>query len=153
VTLTAAELAEIRRHAEADYPHECCGVVLARGPGEREVFRCRNIQNELHQSDPVKHPRDARTAYYIDPKDLLRIGRREADGFRIEVIYHSHCDVGSYFSETDRRNALLGEEPTYPAATYVVVSVVGRRVVAASAYRWSAAARDFLPVELAEVTA
>jgi proteasome lid subunit RPN8/RPN11 len=148
VTVTADELAEIRRHAEADYPSECCGVLLVRGAGERLMLRCRNIQDELHRSDPVKHPRDARTAYYIDPKDLLQIGRREDDGYRVEVIYHSHCDAGSYFSETDKRNALLGGEPTYPAATYIVVSVVAGRAGPASAYRWSRARRDFLPVEL-----
>ncbi len=150
---TAEELAEICRHAEADYPSECCGVVLARGTAERLVLRCRNIQNELHQSDPIKHPRDARTAYYIDPKDLLQIGRREGEGYRIEVIYHSHCDAASYFSETDKRNALLGGEPTYPATTYVVVSVVAGRVATRAAYRWSADQRDFLPLELKELDA
>jgi proteasome lid subunit RPN8/RPN11 len=153
VILTGEELAEIRRHAEADYPSECCGVVLARGPADRLLLRCRNIQNELHQSDPAKHPRDARTAYYIDPKDLLQIGRRESDGYRIEVIYHSHCDAGSYFSETDKRNALLGGEPTYPATAYVVVSVVDGRLAGTSAYRWSAERRDFLPLEVKELDA
>jgi proteasome lid subunit RPN8/RPN11 len=153
VILAPEELAEIRRHAETDYPSECCGVVLARGPGDRLLLRCRNIQGELHRSDPVKHPRDGRTAYYIDPKDLLQIGRREGDGYRIEVIYHSHCDAGSYFSETDKRNALLGGEPTYPAAAYVVVSVVGGRAAAASAYRWNPEHRDFLPLDAKELDA
>ncbi|MBI3630241.1 MAG: Mov34/MPN/PAD-1 family protein, partial [Candidatus Rokubacteria bacterium] len=62
---TQEELAEIRRHAEADYPSECCGVILARD-AERALMRCRNLQDELHQGDPAKHPRDSRTAYYID---------------------------------------------------------------------------------------
>jgi proteasome lid subunit RPN8/RPN11 len=152
VIATGDELAEVRRHAEADYPTECCGVILDRG-AERMLLRCRNLQDELHTNDPVKHPRDSRTAYYIDPKDLLEIGRHEAQGYRVAVIYHSHCDAGAYFSETDERNALFGGEPAYPDAHYVVVSVVSGRVVAAGAFQWNPERRDFLPVEFKEFQA
>ena len=147
--VTPDEFAEIRLHAEADYPRECCGVVVARGP-ERMVVRCRNVQDALHARDPVKHPRDARTAYYIDPQDLLQIGRREAEGYRVAVIYHSHIDAGAYFSETDKRNALVGAEPAYPDATYVVVCVGEGRCAEAAAFRWDPDRHDFLPVELKE---
>jgi proteasome lid subunit RPN8/RPN11 len=150
VIVAQDELAEIRRQAETDYPSECCGVVLVRGTGERMLLRCGNIQDALHAQDPIKHPRDSRTAYYIDPRDLLQVGRHEAQGFRVAVIYHSHCDVGAYFSDTDKRNALMGEEPAYPDATYVVVSVVGGRLAAGAAFQWHAARRDFLPVDLPE---
>ena len=144
--VTSEELAQIRAQAEAEYPGECCGVLLERG-AERVVLRCRNIQNALHARDPIRHPRDARTAYYIDPQDLLTIGRREGEGYRVTVIYHSHIDTGAYFSETDKRNALMGDEPTYPEARYLVVSVVSGRVLTASAYAWNADRRDFLPLD------
>ena len=150
---TPDELAEIRRHAETEYPSECCGVILTRGRDGRRLLRCRNVQDALHASDPVTHPRDSRTAYHIDPKDLLQIGRREADGYLVSVIYHSHCDAGAYFSETDTRNALFGREPAYPDATYVVVSVVSGRVAAAEAFRWNGERRDFLAVEFKEFQA
>jgi proteasome lid subunit RPN8/RPN11 len=150
VIVTAAELAEIQAHAEADYPRESCGVVLTRGTGERLLVRCRNVQDLLHESDPVANPRDARTAYYIDPKDLLRIGRHEAEGYRVAVIYHSHCDAGAYFSETDKRNAVLGSEPAYPETIYLVTSVGSGRAAATAAFRWHAERRDFLPVALEE---
>ena len=100
----------------------------ARAAASGSLLRCRNIQNELHAKDPQRYPRDARTAYYIDPKDLLRIGELEREGFDVAVIYHSHIDAGAYFSETDRRKALVGGEPAYPAATYVVISVVAGQV-------------------------
>jgi len=149
VIVTPDEQAEIRRHAEADYPSECCGIILVRGSSERHLMRCRNLQDALHQDDPVAHPRDSRTAYYIDPADLLRASRYEREGYRVAVIYHSHCDAGAYFSQTDKRNALFGGEPAYPDATYVVVSVGRGRVIAGGAFRWDAARRDFLPVEFA----
>lgn len=161
--LTAEELEAIRTQAMDEYPAESCGVVLVRGE-ERRPLRCRNIQNELHAKDPVAHPRDARTAYYMDPTDLLRMGRLESEGFEVAVIYHSHIDAGAYFSETDKRQALLGQDPKttdplYPDATYVVTSVVaatgegngqgrGREIAAVAAFRWDRAARDFLPVAL-----
>ena len=145
--VTPEELAAIRRQAIEEYPHEACGVIVARG-AERRVVRCRNAQNDLHARDPVRHPRDARTAYYIDPADLLRIGRLEGDGFAVAVIYHSHVDAGAYFSDTDKRQALIGDEPAYPGAAYLVTSVVGGRVESVAAFRWDAARGDFVPVDL-----
>jgi proteasome lid subunit RPN8/RPN11 len=149
--LTDAELAAIHRHAEADYPAECCGVLLVRrgGSEERRLMRCRNIQDELHARDPARFSRTARTAYYIAHEDLLEIGRREGEGFDVRVIYHSHVDAGAYFSETDRRNAMVDGEPAYPSATYLVVSVVGGAVAETRAHHWSAAARGFVEVPLA----
>lgn len=147
--LEARELAAIRRQAEAEYPAECCGVVLVRGGGgERRVHPCRNVQNELHARDPARFPRDARTAYYVAPEDLLEIGRLEADGWRVHVIYHSHVDADAYFSETDRRQALVDGEPAYPDAVYVVVAVHGGRSGSVRAFRWSERAREFIEVPL-----
>lgn len=145
--LAPEELEAIRRQASEEYPHESCGVIVAQG-ATRRLVPCRNAQNDLHAKDPVRHPRDARTAYYIDPADLLRIGRLESEGFTVAVIYHSHVDAGAYFSDTDRRQALIGDEPSYPGAAYVVTSVVGGRPEAVAAFRWSPARRDFVPVDL-----
>jgi proteasome lid subunit RPN8/RPN11 len=145
-TPTPVERDTIRAQAEEEYPFESCGVILARG-AERRLLRCRNAQNELHARDPQRYPRDARTAYYIDPKDLLRIGDLEREGFAVRVIYHSHVDAGAYFSETDIRQALVGGEPAYPGAIYVVTSVLGGVVDAVAAFRWNAEARKFLQME------
>lgn len=152
--VTAEEFARIRRQAEAEYPHECCGVLLVKtGPGgERVLFPCRNIQNEKHAEDPVHFPRDARTAYYIDPHDVMKFMRLESEGFKVSTLYHSHIDshidAGAYFSETDKRQAAPGGEPLYPDATYLVVSVVDHKVAEARAFRWDSDRRDFLPVPL-----
>jgi proteasome lid subunit RPN8/RPN11 len=144
--LTSEEYARIRAQAVAEYPGECCGVVMER-EGERLLLPCRNIQDELHAKDPQVHPRDSRTAYYIDPKDLIAMGRREAQGYRVLTIYHSHIDAGAYFSATDKHNALINGEPAYPEATYVVLSVLERRVADAEAFHWDPAQRDFLQID------
>jgi proteasome lid subunit RPN8/RPN11 len=147
VIVTAEELRALRDQAIEEYPYESCGVIVTRG-AERRLVRCRNAQNDLHAKDPVRHPRDARTAYYIDPPDLLRIGRLEGEGFAVTVIYHSHVDAGAYFSDTDKRQALIGGEPAYPGAAYLVTSVARGRVESVIAFRWDATRRDFLPVDL-----
>lgn len=150
--LTEAELAAVREQAEAEYPAECCGVVLLRAGaaagGRRRLHRCRNIQDELHAKDPARFPRDARTAYYMAHEDLIEISRQEAQGWTVHVIYHSHVDAGAYFSETDRRNALLDGQPAYPGATYVVVGVAGGRAAEARAFRWDPDRSDFVEVPL-----
>jgi proteasome lid subunit RPN8/RPN11 len=143
--VTPAELDAIRNQAVEEYPQESCGVIVVRGE-ERRLLRCRNIQDDLHARDPERNLRTARTAYHIDPQDLLRIGRLESEGFKVSVIYHSHIDAGAYFSETDRRQALMAGEPTYPGTTYLVTSVVQGRVEATTAFRWDETRRDFLPV-------
>ena len=148
--LTTAELEAIQRHARADYPAECCGVLLVR-PGaaeERRLIACRNIQDELHARDPGRFPRTARTAYYIAHADLLEIGRREGEGFEVRVIYHSHVDAGAYFSETDRRNAMIDGSPAYPQATYVVVAVAEGRVAETRAHRFRPEGQEFVEVPL-----
>jgi len=149
VIFTREEWAQIQAQAEAEYPAECCGVLLTSAgaqPG-RLLFPCRNVQNELHAKDPARHPRDARTAYYIDPKDLLTIGRHESQGYGFSVIYHSHIDVGAYFSATDKQNALDKGEPTYPGVVHVVLSVVGGKVVDAGAFAWRDDERDFVRLD------
>lgn len=148
--VTAPELADIRRQAEAEYPYECCGVILAKeGPREERIlFPCRNIQNEKHAQDPEHFPRDARAAYYADPLDVVKFMRLESEGYRVVTFYHSHIDAGAYFSETDKRQAAPGGEPLYPDATYVVVSVVDQKAVDACAFSWDPGRRDFLPVPL-----
>ena len=150
--LTPEELDRVRAQAEAEYPAECCGVLLARSAPvpDRALMPCRNIQDELHAQDPVRHPRNSRTAYFIDPKDLLAIGRRESQGYRVAAIYHSHIDTGAYFSPTDRQNALVNGEPAYPDAVYVVVSVLEGRVADSAAFVWDTAAHDFVSVELSK---
>ena len=148
--LTRGELEAIQGHARADYPAECCGVVLVRpgGAAERRLRTCRNIQDELHARDPGRFPRTARTAYYIAHEDLLEIARQEAEGFEVRVIYHSHVDADAYFSETDRRNAMVDGVPAYPTATYVVVGVAQGRIAEARAHRWSPEAGEFVEVPL-----
>src|SRR4029450_11372010 len=59
--LTPEEYARIRAQAIAEYPGECCGVVMDK-PGERLLLACRNIQGERHAKDADRHQRACHTA-------------------------------------------------------------------------------------------
>jgi proteasome lid subunit RPN8/RPN11 len=97
----------------------------------------RNAYDALKAQDPEAFPRTARTAYQFDPKEWLRVNQ-EADelGERIACIYHSHADVGAYFSEEDRRAATFDGAPLLPGVDYLVVAVNQARVEGAKLFRW-----------------
>lgn len=145
--LTRETLAEIVRQAESGYPEEICGLVIGRrdAPDTYGVRAVTNIANREPQDDPGGHPRDARTAYKMDPLEQLRV-LREADtqGWEVLAFYHSHPDHAAYFSAMDRERALMADgEPLWPGATYLVVSVMGGRAYGTACYRWDAARREF----------
>ena len=148
LTISKATLAAMEVHARAAYPDECCGVIAERS-GREEVVQVTNIQNQLHVEDPAQFPRDARTAYSMDGKELLRILTELDRGkLRLLAFYHSHPDHDAYFSAEDKTQALGGgEEPSYPAP-HVVLSVHADAVRAAKAFQWDAAARDFVEIPL-----
>jgi glutamate-1-semialdehyde 2,1-aminomutase len=150
--MTPAEVAAIKQQAVAEYPNECCGVILTRG-AERRIVACRNVQDQMHARDPVTFPRTARNAYYMDPIDALRLNRLVDEGFDFAVIYHSHPNAGAYFSETDRAQALIRGEPAYPGAAYVVVSVIGREVKSVAAFRFNQASGAFERVDAGDLDA
>ena len=139
----------ITEHAEREYPKECCGVILgsmAKDPKLSAVISCTNIQDAMHEADSCGFSRTSETAFFIDPAELLRIhklGRERNE--QIRVIYHSHIDCGAYFSDEDKRNALLEcGEPAYPDAQYLVLSVLKRKVEQAKLFFWDKFKRDFI---------
>ena len=146
--LSKEALAEIEHHAVETYPEECCGAVLS-VDGVDSVRRIRNVQNRIHAEDPARNPRDARTAYFMEPKELYDL-LREADERRrpIVLFYHSHPEHGAYFSDEDQARAVAWEEPAYPGTGYLVVSVVAGAVKDRLAVEWDGAARRFADTEL-----
>ena len=92
--------------SRAEYPDECCGVIL--GPiGSEQANRLKPMVNAAHSP----------TFYEFDSKDLLAL-YREADenDEELVVIYHSHTETEAYPSRTDIAYA------SEPNAHYVLVS-------------------------------
>lgn len=129
--LSRAVLDEIYRHAVEGHPEEVCGLIIAND----EVRRCENRQNALHAEDPEHFPRDARTAYNFGAKDLFFLDKSLRSPRPVTIIYHSHVEVGAYFSDEDQRAAQLYGELLYPV-DYLVVDVTKDRVRGAKLFRF-----------------
>ena len=138
--LSPAKLEEIHKHALAEYPRECCGIIIGKEGGDSEdiLYLCTNIQDKLHAMDSQTYERDARTAYNIEPRELMKIFKEaEKKGMRIKFFYHSHPEHDAYFSEEDKRMALFDEDPVYPGAAYMVVSVYNKTIKRTALYSWN----------------
>ncbi|MEC7641151.1 MAG: M67 family metallopeptidase [Nitrospinota bacterium] len=146
IPLTQVHLGEIRQHAITEYPFECCGIIIGKLESDSEdvLFRCTNIQNQLHEKDPKTFVRDARTAFYIDPKELMGILKQAQEKkLVVKAFYHSHPEHDAYFSEEDERMALFEDEPLYPDAQYLVVSVYDRKIKEEALFSWNAGKQKF----------
>ncbi|MFW5968551.1 MAG: Mov34/MPN/PAD-1 family protein [Persicimonas sp.] len=118
-------LGQVVDWVEQAYPVEGCGLILEK-EGEFRVLECENLADKYHEMDPEQFPRTAREFYVIDPMEFVRAERR---GERVAVVFHSHADVGDYFSEEDVNAATLPRqsddeplEPSHPGVDYLVVS-------------------------------
>ncbi len=151
VTLPPEIRAAIEAHAVEDYPNEACGFVLGE-PGPEgalvRAVRARNVQDDYHARLPEEFPRTARTAYFIEPKEILRaFDDAKNSGLDVRILYHSHTDHDAYFSDTDRAAAMFGDEPAYPV-DYLVVSVRDKRCKAIKLFRWGKEDKRFEEVAL-----
>jgi proteasome lid subunit RPN8/RPN11 len=157
--LAHAKAEAMYTQALAEFPYECCGMII--GPEGEDigpddvVCPCRNIQQEQHQKDPERFPRDATRGFFMAPQDILSVPEEaKARGWVVKVLYHSHPNEKAYFSETDRRSAegLISGEWFPTSVRFVVMSAYPEGVRDIQGYRWDDATRTFLPVPVEVVS-
>jgi len=110
LVLDPRHVAAIRRHGEADYPAEACGLIGGALEGDRKV---------VVQLVPLMNQRtdSARNRYLIDPESFRRAQEKlERDGLDVIGVYHSHPDHPPAPSAFDREHA-------WPWLSYVIVGV------------------------------
>ena len=148
--ISRSNLDLIIAQAEREFPFECCGFVIGTDATE-ELRMITNIQNAQHAMDPGAFPRDARTAFLMDPKEHLAVMREIDDRkLALKIVYHSHPDHEAYFSPTDRRQACSFDPdyPDYPETVYVVLSVMGGKFNRAAAFDWDSERKEFVETKL-----
>jgi proteasome lid subunit RPN8/RPN11 len=116
----------IHRHAEADYPAECCGILLGLSEGEAkrvvEVAALANLRHDPARAQellPLDDPgrETERNRFLIDPREQLRAEKdARARGLTALGYYHSHPDHPARPSAYDRDHA-------WPWYSYVIVAV------------------------------
>ncbi|MDY0834885.1 molybdopterin-synthase adenylyltransferase MoeB [Pseudomonas sp. SED1] len=129
--LSPSALEQIYAHADRSYPEECCGFVFADG----SVYLGSNIQNELHSKNPQMYSRSAANGYTFSVADTLMMNKAFRSDNPVVVIYHSHPDVGAYFSDEDQDKALFMGEPIYPVS-YLVVDVRQGKTQGSKLFAW-----------------
>ncbi|QUV83406.1 M67 family metallopeptidase [Chloracidobacterium sp. D] len=116
LVLTTEQEAAIRAHGEADYPYECCGLLLGTfaADGRKTTVEVMPISNAREESAK-------RNRFLITPQELMR-GERYARSRQLDIIgfYHSHPDHPAVPSGYDLDHAL-------PVYSYVIVSVAQGR--------------------------
>ena len=127
---------------------ESCGFLV--GPGDQGrridgIVPMVNRANALHRLDPEQYPRTGRTYFDIDSMKFEKeIRRGEVEGRPVKVLYHSHLDVGAYFSATDAEVAKMGQgEPPWDLA-YLVTSVRGGKVDDRKLFVWDPVGKAFV---------
>jgi proteasome lid subunit RPN8/RPN11 len=141
---------EARRAYARD--EESCGFLVGpAGEGRRidGIVPMVNRANALHRLDPEQYPRTGRTYFDIDSMKFEgAIRRGEAEGRPVKVLYHSHLDVGAYFSATDAEVAKMGQgEPPWDLA-YLVTSVRGGQVDDRKLFVWDPVQTAFVETGL-----
>jgi proteasome lid subunit RPN8/RPN11 len=131
---------------------ESCGFLVGPAGDARRIdgiVPMVNRANLLHRLDPEQYPRTGRTYFDIDSMKFdSAIRRGEVDGRPVKVLYHSHLDVGAYFSPTDAEVAKMGQdEPPWDLA-YLVTSVRASVVDDRKLFVWDPSARIFVESRL-----
>jgi [CysO sulfur-carrier protein]-S-L-cysteine hydrolase len=131
---------------------ESCGFLVgpaAEGRRIDGIVPMVNRANALHRLDPEQYPRTGRTYFDIDSMKFEgAIRRGEVEGRPVKVLYHSHLDVGAYFSPTDAEVAKMGQgEPPWDLA-YLVTSVRSGQVDDRKLFIWDPVKRVFVESRL-----
>jgi proteasome lid subunit RPN8/RPN11 len=131
IKLGAELRAEIERHAEREYPRECCGLLVGRieDEGRTRIIHSIVPVANIFAEEGERHHRMA-----IEPLEYAKAERRyAAEGLGVVGNYHSHPDHPAVPSQYD-----LEHLAPWPTMSYVVVSV--REGEAADLRSWELAA-------------
>jgi proteasome lid subunit RPN8/RPN11 len=137
IRLSARHLAEIKRHAEQEYPHECCGLLIGRivdGGRTREIAEIHPVANTFTEEELRKlnfdlselaagagslAKEERHHRMLISPLEYARAERHySARGLGVVGNYHSHPDHPAVPSQFDLKHLA-----PWPTMSYIVVSV------------------------------
>ena len=98
--------AEIRRHGEETYPHECCGALVGRGSRVTATVALPNTTEE-----------GPRRRFMVRPSDYRMAEQKASElGGDLLGFYHSHPDHPARPSQYDLDHA-------WPTFAYIIVAV------------------------------
>jgi proteasome lid subunit RPN8/RPN11 len=118
IRLNADHIDAIRRHGEADFPHECCGLMIGSLEGASDGAPGVKVVHEIFPISNAREEAAKRNRFLITPQEVMR-GELHARKQGRDVIgfYHSHPDCPAIPSQFDLDHA-------WPVYSYVIVSIL-----------------------------
>ena len=146
--LASGLLPSLYRHVEPAYPHEGCGFVFRDPDGALVHLPTENRAQLLHEKDPERYPRGGSDWFEPNMKPWFQAVRA---GSTPAVIYHSHPEVGAYFSQGDYDSAVQTTEDgavveRHPGVLHLVVSVRSGRADGSVLFRFNTDTATFDPI-------
>jgi proteasome lid subunit RPN8/RPN11 len=158
VRIAESAMIEIERAAREAYARdeESCGYLS--GPSADPLLAngatvLENLANKYHRVDPEAHPRTGREYFKINALVFERaLAQGKEGGNPVKVFFHSHLDVGAYFSAEDAASMTMGggDAPTYELA-YLVTAVDRGEVTAHRLFVWAPSPRSFVEAPFTRV--
>jgi proteasome lid subunit RPN8/RPN11 len=110
-TIARNVLNRIAAHGARDFPRECCGFIL--GDKVEDVRPIVNT-NKLGYG-----------SYTMHVGQQLAVLKEVENGKQLKVVYHSHPNMGAFFSSIDRNAAssIDPEQPDWPETVWIVMSI------------------------------
>jgi proteasome lid subunit RPN8/RPN11 len=155
IRLSEAHLAAIGDHGAAEFPRECCGVLIGDlREGVKVVTETRALPNTFEPSEEFERsvgdsghesasPVGQERRYMVSPTVMFELMREERQTRRkILGFYHSHPDHPAEPSEYDRVWAM-------PWYSYIIVSVMSGRPDKLTCWTLSEDGSKFDPEEIA----
>ncbi|MDX6692562.1 MAG: hypothetical protein QOF02_165 [Blastocatellia bacterium] len=143
IKIAASLVERIERQAEAEYPRECCGLLIGSIETDgraRVVVEIRAVANAWEESATM-HRR-----MLITPQDYMRAEREfSRQGQGVVGNYHSHPDHPAVPSQFD-----LEHLAPWPTMSYIVVSVHEGRATALRSWELAADRSRFVEEEISK---
>ncbi len=154
IKIATQVLQNIYRHAQEEYPKECCGWIIQNQDNTQVYVPAENLQDKYHKLDPEAYPRTSADAFLMDTLKLSNaIDEAASSGGNLFSIVHSHIDCGAYFSEEDKLQMTLpdGSGPVFPASCYLVVSINDREPGENAVFTFDPEKNDYQEANLIEI--
>lgn len=117
---------DICSHAQAEYPNECCGILLGKHQTDRRTV------NRIVPTENLADEEEKATHFSIDPLELIRIERLAGEeGLEIVGFYHSHPDCDAIVSQMDFLHMIEGY-------SYPILSVKNGKCVKVNSFEKTA---------------
>ena len=146
-TIARRVLNRIAAHGIREFPRECCGFILG---------------DKVEDVRPIKNTNKyGNGSYTMDPMQQIAVLREVENGKELKVVYHSHPNMGAFFSGIDRdaASSIDPEKPDWPDTVWIVMSIrsphryglkhkLPPQLADARAYLWNPAITDFSEITL-----